>query len=175
MKLITSTAIVLAAGISASAAAQMYGSPPPQQPQQAGAQPAATPDQAKGPQIKLSGKASKAIMDLQNAVKANDVANIPAKVAAAQAVAQTKDDHYAIAQLQLHAAVTAKNNAAAAQAIDAIAASGFLPSSQVAQLYNSIGVQFYNAKQFDLAAANFQKAAAINPQDAESQKLLAEA
>lgn len=175
MRLITSTAIVLAAGISAPAVAQMYGSAPPQQPQQTAVQPSSTPDQAKGPQIKLSGKAGKAIMDLQTAVKANDVANIPARVAAAQAVAQTKDDHYAIAQLQLHAAVTAKNNAAAAQAIDAIASSGFLPGAQVAGLYNSIGVQFYNAKQFDLAAANFQKAAALDPQDPEAQKLLAEA
>ena len=175
MKLITSTAIVLAAGISAPAAAQMYGSAPPQQPQQTAVQPTQTPDQAKGPQIKLSGTAGKAIMELQTAVKANDVANIPAKVAAAQAVAQTKDDRYAIAQLQLHAAVTAKNNAAAGQAVDAIAASGFLPGQQVAGLYNALGVQFYNAKQYDLAAANFQKAVALNPQDPEGQKLLAEA
>ena len=176
MKLTTTTAIALAAGISAApAAAQMYGSSPPQQPQQPAAQPSQSPEQAKGPQIKVSPKASKAIMELQAAVKANDVANIPAKVQAAQAVASTKDDRYAIAQLQLHAAVTAKNNAAAAQAVDAIAASGFLPGSQVASLYNALGVQFYNAKQYDLAAANFQKAAALNPQDPEGQKLLAEA
>jgi tetratricopeptide (TPR) repeat protein len=176
MKLTTSTAIVLAAGLSAPAAAQMYGSAPPQQPQQTAVQPGqAAADQAKGPQIKLSSKAQKAIIDLQTAVKANDAANIPAKLAAAQAVAQTKDDHYAIARLQLQAAITANNNAAAAQAIDAIAASGFLPTPQVAQLYNSIGVQFYNAKQYDLAANNFQKAVALNPQDPEAQKLLAEA
>src|SRR5689334_13522208 len=127
MKLMTSTAIVLAAGISAPAAAQMYGAPPPQQQQQTAAQSGQSAEQAKGPQIKLSGKAQKAIIDLQTAVKANDVANIPAKVQAAQAVAQSKDDHYAIAQLQLQAAVAAKNDAAEAQAVDAIAASGYLP------------------------------------------------
>lgn len=175
MKLTTSTAIVLAAGLATSpAAAQMYGSAP-QQPQQNAAQPAQNAEQAKGPQIKLSGKAQKAIVDLQTAVKANDVANIPAKVQAAQAVAQTKDDHYAIAQLQLQAAVASKNNAAAAQAVDAIAASGFLPAPRVAELYNAVGVQLYNAKQYDQAASYFQKSVALNPQDAEAQKLLAEA
>jgi tetratricopeptide (TPR) repeat protein len=176
MKVITSTAIVLAAGLSASpAAAQMYGSAPPQQPQQTAVQPSQAQEQAKGPQIKLSGKAAKAVMELQAAVKANDVANIPAKVAAAQAVAQSKDDRYAIARLQLQAALTAKNNASAAQAIDAISASGFLPGDQVASLYNSLGVQFYNAKEYGLAANSFQKAAALSPQDPEAQKLLAEA
>ena len=176
MKLITSTAIVLAAGLSASpAGAQMYGSAPPQQPQQTAAQSNQSAEQAKGPQIKLSGKAQKAIVELQTAVKANDVANIPAKVQAAQAVAQTKDDRYAIGQLQLQAAVAAKNNAAEAQAVDAIAASGFLPSDKVASLYNAVGVQFYNAKQYDQAASYFQKSVALNPQDPEAPKLLAEA
>jgi tetratricopeptide (TPR) repeat protein len=174
MKLITSTAIVLVAGISAPAAAQ-YGAsasaPPPQTSASQGNQQQA----AAAPKIKLSGKAQKAIIDLQTAVKANDVANIPAKVQAAQAVAQTKDDHYAIAQLQLQAAVASKNNAAAAQAVDAIAASGFLPSSQVAGLFSAVGVQFYNTKQYDQAASYFQKSAALNPQDVEAQKLLAEA
>jgi tetratricopeptide (TPR) repeat protein len=175
MKSITSTAIVLVASLSASpAGAQMYGSAPPQQ-QQTAVQPAQNADQAKGPQLKLSGKAQKPIVDLQTAVKANDVANIPAKVQAAQAVASTKDDHYAIAQLQLQAAVAAKNNAAAAQAVDAIAASGFLPGTKVAELYEALGVPFYNAKQYDLAASSFQKAAALNPQNPEAQKMLAEA
>ncbi len=175
MKLITSTSIVLLAGISAPVAAQMYGAPPPQQQQQTAAQPGQSAEQAKQPQIKLSGKAQKAIIDLQTAVKANDVANIPAKVQAAQAVAQSKDDRYAIAQLQLQAAVAAKNDAAEAQAIDAIAASGYLPGDKVASLYNALGVQFYNAKQYDLAASTFQKAVALNPQDPEGQKLYAEA
>jgi tetratricopeptide (TPR) repeat protein len=174
MKFITSTAIVLAAGISVPAAAQ-YGAsgsaaPPATAAQQGQAQAAAAQ-----PKITVSSKASKAIMELQAAVKANDVANIPAKVAAAQAVAQTKDDRYAIAQLQLQAAVAAKNDAAEAQAVDAIAASGFLPPDKVAGLYDAVGVGLYNAKQYDQAVSEFQKAAALNPQDIESQKLLAEA
>ena len=172
MKLITSTAIVLAAGLSAAPAAAQYG--PTAAPQQTAAPAAAAPAAAQ-PKITLSPKAGKAIMELQTAVKAKDTANIPAKLAAAQAVAQTKDDRYAVAQLQLTAAVAANNGAAEAQAVDAIAASGFLPATKVAGLYNSIGVQFYNAKQFDQAAGAFQKAMALNPQDTEAQKLLAEA
>lgn len=174
MKFITSTAIVLAAGLSAPAAAQ-YGASASAPPPSTSAQQGQAQAQAEAPKIKLSSKAQKAIVDLQTAVKANDVANIPAKVQAAQAVAQTKDDHYAIGQLQLQAAVAAKNDAAEAQAVDAIAASGFLPSDKVASLYNAVGVQFYNAKQFDQAANYFQKAVALNPQDPEGQKLLAEA
>lgn len=176
MKLMTSTAIVLAAVISAPAAAQMgYGAPASQPPPQTAAQQGQAPQQAQGPKITISSKAAKAISDLQAAVKANDAANIPAKVAAAQAVAQTKDDRYAIARLQLNAAVAAKNSAAEAQAVDAIAASGFLPGTQVAGLYNAVGVEMYNAKQYDLAAGAFQKAVALNPQDPDTEKLLAEA
>jgi tetratricopeptide (TPR) repeat protein len=174
MKFITSTAIVLAAGLSAPAAAQ-YGASASAPPPSTSAQQGQAQAQAEAPKIKLSSKAQKAIVELQTAVKANDVANIPAKVQAAQAVAQTKDDHYAIGQLQLQAAVAAKNNAAEAQAVDAIAASGFLTTDKVASLYNAVGVQFYNAKQFDQAANYFQKSVALNPQDAEAQKLLAEA
>lgn len=174
MKLITSTAIVLAAGISAPAAAQ-YGASAATPPPATSAQQGQAPQQAAAPQIKLSGKAQKAIVDLQTAVKANDVANIPAKLQAAQAVAQTKDDRYAIAQLQLQAAVAAKNDAAEAQAVDAIAASGFLPSDKISSLYNAVGVELYNAKQYDKAAAYFQKSVGLNPQDPEAQKLLAEA
>ena len=66
----------------------------------------------------------KAIIDLQTAVNANDTANIPAKVAAAQAVAETKEDRYLIGQMQLKAALASKDNAALAVAIDAVAKSG---------------------------------------------------
>jgi len=151
MKFVSSTAIALVAGLIATpAAAQMggdYGTTS-RMPAPTAVQPAqAAPEQPTGPQIKLSGKAGKAIIELQTAVNANDVANIPAKLAAAQAVAQTKDDHYAIGQLQLKAALAAKDDNAASAAIDTIAASGFLDTGKVAQLYDALGVQLYNAKQ----------------------------
>src|SRR5438094_5259093 len=174
MRLISSSAIALAAAALATPAIAQMGSysPAPTPPPETAAQPAQTQEQSKGPQIKLSSKAGKAIIDLQTAVKANDTASIPAKVAAAQAVAQTKDDRYAIGKLQLDAAVAAKNNAAAAAAADAIAASAYLDTGSVSGLYKQIGVTAYNEKQYDLAATLFQKAAALNPNDAETVKLV---
>lgn len=180
MKFLTSTAIVLAAGLAAAPAAAQYNMPsaPPRQPTPQPAPQAAAPAPAEAsaqPAIKISKQATKAIIDLQNAVKANDVANIPAKVAAANAVAQTKDDRYAIGKLQLQAAVAANNNAAAAQAVDAISASGFLDAKGLAGLYLGVGAKYYNAKQYAEAASLFQKAVALNPQDGEALNMLSEA
>src|SRR5262245_9315282 len=107
MKL-TPTAIGLMLGgllVASPAIAQYtgYNPPPPANPEppagkaeakstgKAEAQPA-----AKLP--KVSKEASKALQELQTAVNAKDVANIPAKVAAAQAKVKTKDDKYLLAQ-----------------------------------------------------------------------------
>jgi tetratricopeptide (TPR) repeat protein len=175
MKLITSTAIVLVAGLAAAPAAAQYGassSAPP--PQTAAPQGQAQAEQAQGPKINLSGKAQKAILDLQTAVKANDVANIPAKLAAAQAVAQSKDDRYAIGVLQRQAALAANDNTALAAAVDALANSGFLDPSKVSALYLDLGVHQFNAKQYPQAVAAFQKAATLAPNDPQAQELLAQ-
>ena len=93
---------------------------------------------AKG-QVRPSPQATKAIVALQTAVNSNDQAAIQAAVQAAQAAATTKEDRYLIGQLQLNAAITAKNDAAAAAAVDAIAASSYLDSARVAQLYTALG------------------------------------
>ena len=82
MKLLTTSAIALAAAVSAMPAAAQYGyTPPPQPPQVPNVpkpnEPAAAPE-AQGPTIKISNQARKAIVDLQNTVKANDFANVPA-------------------------------------------------------------------------------------------------
>jgi tetratricopeptide (TPR) repeat protein len=174
MKLMITTAAIAFAAMSAPAAAQMNYTPQPSPPPTASPQmnqaTTATPQK----QIKLSSKAQKAIVDLQTAVNKNDVANIPAKLAAAQAVASTPDDRYAIAELQLKAAVTSKNNAAMATAVDAVANSGFIDATTTSKLYASLGSTFYNAKQFDQAAAAFQKAVTANPRNSEAYTLLGE-
>jgi tetratricopeptide (TPR) repeat protein len=181
MKPISSTAIALVFALSAAPAAAQSGSyNPPGQAQQSAIQQREQEQQeakpaANQPKINVSAKASKAISELQKAVLANDTANIPAKLAAAQAAAQTKDDRYVVGQLQLKAALAAKDNAQAAAAVDAIAASGYLDAAKSAELYTAVGVQFYNAKQFPQAAASFQKASSLTPQSAEPYKMLAEA
>jgi tetratricopeptide (TPR) repeat protein len=167
MKLMITTAAFALIAASAPAMAQA--------PAAQNAAPAA--QQAPAPQkpIKVSGKASKAIADLQATVNKNDYANVPAKVAAAQAVASTPDDKYAIGELQLKAAIAAKDNAAMTAAVDTIANSGFVDTATGSKLYASLGTTFYNNKQFDQAAAAFQKAVTIDPKNAEVYSLLGEA
>src|SRR3954462_13092807 len=144
MKL-TTTALAVALAVSAAPLAAQYdrpAAPPPVQiPQnvptgdnKAQAQPV---DDGK---VHPSGKAVKAIVELQKAVNANDTANIPAKIAAAQAVASTKEDRYIIAQFQLKAAYAANDDAAMAAAIDSISKSGFIDSAaKMAELYVALG------------------------------------
>jgi tetratricopeptide (TPR) repeat protein len=137
-------------------------------------QPQPSAESAKEPQLKPSGGALKAIVDLQNAVNANDYATVPAKVAAAQAVAKTKEDRYIIGQLHLKAALAAKDNAGMAAAIDTVASSGYVDAAKSAALYQSLGASLYNAKQYDQAAAALDKAIAANPRDPEPLIMLGE-
>lgn len=178
MKLMISTAALAILATSAPAIAQ-YSPPPPPPPridtavqQQQKDAPAPAPQK---PGVKPSAKALKALIDLQKAVDTNDTASIPAKVAAAQAVASTKEDHYLIGQMQLKAALAAKDNAATASAIDAIAASGYQSGPEIAELYMALGSSLYNAKQFDQAAAAFQKGSALDPSNSGLLLNLAEA
>jgi tetratricopeptide (TPR) repeat protein len=178
MKPITTTALalVMAAAVASPAAAQygsMGSSTPQQMPRVPDQQP--TAQEQKQPSIKPSNKALKALIELQDAVNKNDTANIPAKVAAAQAVAQTKEDRYLIARLQLKAAATVKDNATIAAAIEAIAASNVLNASQLSDLYVGLGGAYYNDKQYPQAAAAYQKALTVNPQNAEAVNMVGEA
>ncbi len=130
---------------------------------------------AAGQKINVSNGARKAIIDLQDAVNKADYANIPAKVTAAQAVATTPDDKYAIGQLRLKAAVAEKDSAGESAAIDAIANSKFVDAETSSKLYASLGTTLYNDRQFPQAAAAFQKAATLSPINPEILALLGEA
>ena len=169
MKFFSCTTIVLASAAIAAPAAAQYGSaaPPPPAARSPGAQAPATAE----PQIKPSAKAIKAIVDLQTAVNNKDYANVPAKVAAAQAVATTKEDHYLIARLQLNAAVAQNDYVATGRAMDALSQSGYLDSAKMASLYADLGGTLYNNKQYPQAAAAFQKATALDPNNAEASRL----
>jgi tetratricopeptide (TPR) repeat protein len=179
MKLST-TALGLALAVSAAPAVAQYDRPPPPPPTQipqniptgrdkAQAQPA---DDGK---VHPSGKAVKAIVALQKAVNANDTANIPALVAAANEVATTRDDRYIIAQLRLKAAYAANDDAALAGAIDAVAASGFVDNpTTMADLYVALGSKLYNGKKYDLAASAFEHASTLSPTNTQALINLAE-
>jgi len=175
MKPTVSTALALVIAASAAPAAAQYGSygsSPPQLPAQTTSQ--AAPGATKAT-IQPSKKAVKAIVDLQTAVTNKDVANIPAKLAAAQAVAETKEDRYLIARLQLQAAAGANDNAAMETAIAAVAASNYLDAARLSDLYVALGGTYYKGKLYPQAAAAFQKALAINPQNRDAGTMTAEA
>jgi tetratricopeptide (TPR) repeat protein len=178
MKLMISTAALALLAVSVPAAAQygQYSQGAPQTPRpQSQQQPEqATAQTNNGKPIKLSSKAQKAVVDLQTAVNKNDVANIPAKIAAAKAVASTPDDRYAIGQLQLKAALAAKDNVAMAAAVDTIATSGYVDAGTSAKLYESLGTTFYNAKQYPQAEAAFQKATTVDPNNGQIYALIGE-
>ena len=161
MKLITTTALALAAAFAASPAIAQDKAAPAAQAQQ--------------PKITPSKGALKALQELQDAVQKNDVANIPAKVAAANAVATTKEDKYMVARLRLTAAIAAKDNAATSAAIDAMAASGFLEPTKSAALYVGLGGTYFNNKEYAPAAAAYQKAMTLDPSNSEAPALLGEA
>jgi tetratricopeptide (TPR) repeat protein len=171
MNPVTISAIGFAAALHAApAAAQNYGSNAGPAPNQSKVAPAPAK-----PVMSPSKQATKAIIDLQTSVNANDTASIPAKLAAAQTVASTKEDRYLIAQLQLKAALNAKNNDAMLTAVDAIAATGLIDTPTLAGVYTSLGGNFYNDKQFDRAAAQFQRAIVLDSNNSEPLTMLAEA
>lgn len=134
--------------------------------------PAAAPAQRK---VSISKEAQKPIGELLAAVTANDVANIPAKLAAAQAVAKSADEKVYVAQLQLKAAVAANDEAAQGAAIEALIASGGVDQAQIPTFYLALGKLQHKNRQYAQAAASFEHALASDPANPDSLVLLAEA
>ncbi|MCY7271172.1 MAG: hypothetical protein LH485_03835 [Sphingomonas bacterium] len=116
-----------------------------------------------GRKLNISKGALKAIIDLQTAVNANDVASIPAKLAAAQAVAKTNDDKFAIASNQVRAGIKANEPAAIRVGVDALQASGAAETPDLVALYTDLGRRYQDAKQVDQAILVLDKAMALNP------------
>jgi len=177
-----SVAAVVAAAFATPAMAQgSYGNmAPPAPPSQTvnidanqGAEAKSSAPQPKE-KIAPSKQARKALFDLQAAVNAKDVANIPAKIAAAQAVATTKEDKYLLGQMELKAAAASKDTAALANAVNAIAGSGYAGPAETAKLYEVLGGEYYNAKQYEQAAAQFQRAATADPSNPKYPLLIGE-
>jgi tetratricopeptide (TPR) repeat protein len=178
MKPSTTTALAFVLGVISVPAIAQYGGGTtrqaveprrPQQQEQQQAQPAK--DEGK---IQPSKKALKALIDLQTAVNKADYANLPALVAAAQAVASTKEDHYLIGQLQIKAALASKDNVMLASGVDAVATSGYIDQAKSAELYASLASTLYNAKQYAAAQAAYQKAIAVDPHNTNALGMLGE-
>ena len=179
MKLTPTTLGLLFASASiafASPAAAQYGmAPPPKPPPAPSTKPAAdepAPTAEKGPSV--SAAARKEIVALQTAVNAKDTATIPTALAAAQAKAKTKDDHYIIAKLQLKAAVDANDTNAMAQGVEAVLASGYAQPSELQTLYLGLGKLHYNAKAYDKAGAALNQVLKLDPNNVDALVVQAE-
>ena len=116
-----------------------------------------------GRKLDISKGAQKAIVDLQTAVNANDTVTIPAKLAAAQAVAKTNDDKFAIASNQTRAALKANDLVAIRAGTDAMQASAAAETSDLVARYTDLGRRYKEAKQVDEAVVVLNKAMALNP------------
>jgi tetratricopeptide (TPR) repeat protein len=171
-------ALISTAFAAASAAAQgNYGAQPaPQQPTTTPAQPQAQdqPAATTGIQPKVSRKATKAIQELQAAVKANNAAEIPAKIEAANAAAETADDRYMIGVLRYQAAVNTKDDTARVAAIEAMLSSGFEAAPR-GDLYGDLGAAYSRLKQNDRAMQAYQQALQLNPNNVTATAGVAEA
>ncbi|MCY7399315.1 MAG: hypothetical protein LH466_10840 [Sphingomonas bacterium] len=152
-----------------------YGSAAPAQPVAAPpnvAAAAATP--AALCQAGISKGARAAIVALQTAVAAKDSANIPARIAAAQALAKSNDDRCFIAQMQVKAAVDANDLKAVPAALEAQLASGSVPATRIADLYEGLGQSFYRSADYGGAASAYERVAALAPGRSSAVIMLAE-
>jgi tetratricopeptide (TPR) repeat protein len=151
---------------------QMYSPPATQKiPEKEATAPAAEPS---GPVRKYSNSVRKALVELQKAVNAKDVANIPAKLAAAQAAAKNADDRYTIAQFQIKAAIDQNNIAGISAGIQAMDASGGAAPGETVPHHVAVAKQLYDAKQYDAAAIDLERALALDPNYPDAIILLAE-
>jgi tetratricopeptide (TPR) repeat protein len=124
--------------------------------------------------INISKPATKAVVELQNAVKANDMATIPAKLAAAKAVATTADDRYYIGSQAFRAGLNAKDNGLMAEGMELMLASGLPSATDLPLLYLNLGKAYNNLKQPDKAAPFLEKAIQTDPSQVEAMVMLAE-
>ena len=164
----------------ATPALAQYGSAPPPAPPRI-PQPTVQQQDEDGQQEQKSDSgarpskgALKPIVELQKAIQANDAAAYPVALAAAKAAATTNQDRYIIARLQLNKAFAEKDTVSMKQAIDDIAGAQVLDSPTVAKLYTGLGSSLYSAKQFDQAAAAFERGLALDPANIDSMTNLAE-
>lgn len=124
--------------------------------------------------VEISMSFAKAYQEAQAALAANDVAGAAAKLAAAKAGATSPEERYLIAQLQLKLADKTKNEAEIAAALEAMLATGLVPQAQVPVVTLTLAKARYNAKQYDQAAALFERVIQLQPNNAEATNLLAQ-
>lgn len=113
--------------------------------------------------LTIGAQARTPLAELQAAVTAKDAANFPAKLAAAQAAAQSADEKYLVARLHLDYARSTNDEAGQAAAVEAMLQSGGAPASELPALYSVVAESAYKANNFDKAAQAFEQLAKLQP------------
>ena len=126
-------------------------------------------------QANISKDVRKALIELQTAVVAKDVATYPAKLAAAQAKAKTGDDKCFIGQLQMKEATDRGDLKAVAAAFEVQLASGSMPAATIAEDFENLGRKHYNARAYADAEASLARALQIDATRVSAVALLADA
>jgi tetratricopeptide (TPR) repeat protein len=130
--------------------------------------------QAGGPQtvkigskdIRLSAEIIPAIAALQAAMK-DQPAEVPAKLAAAQRLAKTPDEKYAVAHLQLPIANTAKDDAGVIAGLQAMINSGRADQAELVTLQRNLAAKYQAAGRTADAQAALQKLTTLDPNNAD--------
>ena len=176
-------ALVASTALSTAAVAQREGgyrapAAPPQTPQPRGEQ-----EQSKASKggatvmigskkVSLSAEFAKTYNELAKALEANASADVSAQVTAAHAAAKSPEEHYLAYQLQLKAAMGAKNETEMGKAVAGMLSTGVAPAELQGPLHLANGKVKYNQKQYAEAAAEFQKVLQLDPANAEAKNLL---
>jgi tetratricopeptide (TPR) repeat protein len=177
MKILHAAVSIAALTAATAASAQAYGYSKPQtNSAQADSQGNADSSQAKSQKAapKPSGKAMKSIIALNNAATGKDAAAFAAALPEAKANAANAGDNYLIGMLMMNMAIGANDVPGMAAAVDQIAQSGYLPTAEVAGLYQSLAGTLNSAKQPEQAAAALQKGLALDPNNLDLMTSLAE-
>ena len=124
--------------------------------------------------VSLSAEFAKTYNELAKALEANASADVSAQVTAAHAAAKSPEEHYLAYQLQLKAAMGAKNEAEMGKAVAGMLSTGVAPAELQGPLHLANGKVKYNQKQYAEAAAEFQKVLQLDPANAEAKNLLAQ-
>jgi tetratricopeptide (TPR) repeat protein len=124
--------------------------------------------------FELSKAERAAIVPLQEAVQAKDMAKAATLLPAAQAAAKGADARFILSNLQLQIAVETKDEAAQAAAVEAMLASGGVAAADQPRLYRALGGLYTNLKQADRAKAAFQKLAELEPNNTDAMLVMAE-
>jgi tetratricopeptide (TPR) repeat protein len=131
--------------------------------------PAAQTDAPAAPRkYDISKEAMKPLEDLRATVAAKNTAEFAQRLAAAEAVAKTKDERYLIAKFRLQHARDINDAAAQLAAMEAIVGSGAAPADEAVQMQRNIAVLATQAKDYARADRAFAALIAANPNDVDS-------